>query len=269
MAVSTTARPPLTHDGWDAWFADAPWLNRPPHELFALEDTPESFIAGYGIPDLPTLSAVMGRPNKSALLLTTVLGALSDGVPERGGAPGRRRYLLMDASSALAYLRAEPALNAGHLCAMAAVVYGPTVVAKQRDAHLVAIATHPAAGPYTLIAALWAAPAAAAMQVARVTGSFLPAAIWWVHTEVDRDSRIHECFGPATNEQSASILALAASWEQAAVGNPAMASFLTVAPFSFTHDSAAFNLGALLAAASAVCAPPARHPAPQTTKAAR
>ena len=189
------------------------------------------------------LDAVMARTRKSPALiahLLTAIGELSQFTYVDGG------------EDMLLALLDEPALRPQEVRAMAELGERLSLSV----ALLTAICVHPRTRPYTIIDAIWHCTTAAAAQVGAATGLVLVAATSWVRRQSAATGTPSAGSGYPSAAQYNAITATIARWDTWAGGDPARLSFLTTSSAAFTREVD------LLAAGSALLAPPSATPAP-------
>jgi len=202
----------------------------------------DALILERGIHDEATLRAVLSLPDKSSGLITQLL----DDVARHLYPPSANEEGIFES------VLGEAALNQDHLRALAFTIarwvrVGPSTLAAICSHELVAT---PAVGPeesrgwvlLPVVAMLRGESQEVAREVARLSGSFLPAALWWVlgRPNVDRVELVDR------------VADVASRWAGQSAGNPALVSFLMNASFDFTSEADLFAAGA------AICAAPAR-----------
>jgi len=198
--------------------------------------TPAAAILSGGITDSVAFAAVLGRANKSRILLGELTTYAIDDA-----------YRNRDAHSAtMMSLLGAPDLPAGDLAAVAAFLrfHGPA-----RTPLLMAVCTHPNAAVGTLISVTWRATDQQCAQVAKATASVLPTALAWVRA---RSGELATVGREPTDYQVRVVRDTSDRWAGWVGADQGRRSFLQASSSDFTVEAD------MLAAGEALLAAPVR-----------
>jgi len=210
---------------------------RSTQELFADPTMPDADLLGCPIPDAAALAAVRARPHKSpALIADLVDGVIHNRYPTHP----------ID-NDVVACVLAETALSTEDLAALARTVQ----VRPRFDTSLIAaLIAHPRLDPRAAINVLLGTSRSVAQELARASGSLLPAAIWWVRSTSPNLFRASNDTAEAA--LCVQIMEVATRLAARSEANPALAFFLATSSFDFANEDEMF------AAGHALCSPPKR-----------
>jgi len=195
--------------------------------------TPEVSILRAGIRTLHDLDAVMGRRPKGPTLIRAIAGSIE----------GAGWIARPDMQRVLGALLGEPSVGAAELALLARVARGDDLWES-----VAAICGHRAIGADTIIDTLWSCPRAVATATGRATDTLLPAATWWVRSELIRQQIPGPHRSLPTGDQRARILTTEARWVDRTAGARALATFLAAASWRFIDEELLFGVGAAITA---------------------